>query len=162
MSEVRNAGGGAEQLWLVRLPMHLLSIVMIAGVALTFANVVGRYFFNAPIFWAEEILVYTMVWAVFLALPTITLRDEHLRMDLFYASMPAALRRVVDLSCALLYITCGAFAAFHSGRVISLLWVNKQVSVTVGLPMAVVHAALPIGFALMILAVALRVIRRKS
>jgi TRAP-type C4-dicarboxylate transport system permease small subunit len=162
MSEVRNAGRRAEQLWLVRLPMHLLSVVMMAGVALNLANVVARYFFAAPIFWAEEILVYSMVWAVFLALPTITLRDEHLRMDLFYGFMPGVLRRAVDLLCALLYVTCGAFAAFYSWRVISLLWTNKQMSVAVGLPMAVAHAALPIGLSLMIPAVVLLVIRRKK
>jgi TRAP-type C4-dicarboxylate transport system permease small subunit len=145
------------ELLFVRVPMHVLAVVMLAGVALNFVNVIARYFFNAPIFWAEEVLVYAMIWAVFLALPAITFSNDHLRMDLLYLKLPGRLRVAVDVLCALLYVGFGAFAAYHSGKVVALLAANRQASVTAELPMAVVHAALPVGLALMVLAVAVRV-----
>ena len=37
---------------------------MLAGVAIVFANVVGRYVFGRAIFWAEEVLVFLVVWGV--------------------------------------------------------------------------------------------------
>ena len=143
----------------VRIPMHVLAVVMIAGVALNFINVIARYFFSAPIFWAEEVLVYTMIWAVFLALPAVTFSNDHLRMDLFYLKLQARLRMAVDVLCGLLYVVFGTFAAWNSYKVVALLAQNRQASVTAGLPMAIVHAALPIGFALMVLAVAVRALR---
>lgn len=142
----------------VGLPMHFLALVMLAGVALNMVNVVARYVFSAPIFWAEEVLVYAMIWAVFLALPAVTFQNAHLRMDLFYLSMPAWLKRSVDALGALLFVGFGGFATFHSIKVLQLLATNKQASVTAGLPMSVVHAALPVGFALMVLAIMTRLI----
>jgi TRAP-type C4-dicarboxylate transport system permease small subunit len=143
---------------LVRLPMHVLGLVLLAGVGLNLANVVARYVFSAPIFWAEEVLVYAMIWAVFIALPAVTFQNAHLRMDLFYLAMPGRLRWLVDLLCVLIFLACGVFAAFYSYRVVALLGANNQTSVAAGLPMAAVHAALPIGFALMIVAVAARIV----
>jgi C4-dicarboxylate transporter DctQ subunit len=142
----------------VRLPMIVLGVILLAGVVLNLANVVARYVFSAPIFWAEEILVYAMIWAVFLALPAVTFRGAHLRMDLFYAAMRPGLRRLVDLLCVLIYAGCGTFALFHSYRVVALLAANQQASVASGVSMAVVHAALPVGFTLMLAAVAARII----
>lgn len=159
MSETleRSTGVRRAELLLVRAPMHVLAVVMLAGVALNFINVIARYFFNAPIFWAEEVLVYAMIWAVFLALPTVTFKNEHLRMDLLYEKFRGRLLFAVDVTCALLYLGFGAMATLSSVKVVLLLAQNRQTSVTAELPMALVHAALPIGFSLMILAVAMRV-----
>ena len=41
---------------LVRLPMHVLSVVLLAGVGLNLANVVARYVFSAPIFWKRSFI----------------------------------------------------------------------------------------------------------
>ena len=71
---------------------HAVSV----AVAINIANVVGRYVFSAPIFWAEEVLVFILVWAVFLAAATIIYRGEHINMDLFYAEAPTPLKRIVN------------------------------------------------------------------
>src|SRR5580692_4426614 len=44
----------------------LSGVLLVASVALNFANVVGRYFFNASIPWAEEAMLFLMVGCVFL------------------------------------------------------------------------------------------------
>jgi TRAP-type C4-dicarboxylate transport system permease small subunit len=136
--------------------MLVLGVVLLGGVGLNLANVIARYVFSAPIFWAEEVMVYAMIWACFIALPAVTYQNAHLRMDLFYMAMRSRPRRLVDLVTVLIYGACGLFAAYYSYRVVAVLAANSQMSVAAGLPMAAVHAALPIGFALMVVAVAAR------
>ena len=81
---------------LTRWPRAFLGLMMLIGVAINIANVIGRYLFNAPLFWAEEVLVYMMIWAVFIGLPAIVVDNAHLRMDLFYNLMGPRLKRAVD------------------------------------------------------------------
>ncbi len=61
------------------------------------ANVIGRYVFSAPIFWAEEVLVFMVIWAVFLSAVAITFNGGHLSMDLFYAQLKPPWRRIVNV-----------------------------------------------------------------
>ena len=41
-------------------------VLLVASIVLNFANVVGRYFFNSSIYWAEEVMLFLMVGCVFL------------------------------------------------------------------------------------------------
>ena len=74
-----------------------LGALILAGVALNFANVVGRYVFWKPIIWAEEILVFIMVWCVMLGATLVTWENQHLRMDAVYHLAPPRLRRWLNL-----------------------------------------------------------------
>ena len=141
---------------LTRWPMAFLGLMMLIGVAINIANVIGRYLFNAPLFWAEEVLVYMMIWAVFIGLPAIVVDNAHLRMDLFYNLMGPRLKRAVDGLMTLLALACGGFGVFYSWQVVTLLAANRQTSVASNVPMALVHAGLLIGFALMLLALVVR------
>lgn len=151
-----SAGAHASALF-VGVPMHVLAVVMLLGVVLNFTNVIARYLFDAPLFWAEEVLVFSMIWAVFLALPAVTFNDEHLRMDLLYLQLRGWQRSLVNALCVLLYVGVGGFAAFHSYKVVVLLAATGQKSVAAALPMALVHAAIPLGLLLMVAAVVVRV-----
>ena len=62
----------------------VLGALIFAGVALNFANVVGRYVFFKPIIWAEEVLVFIMIWCVMLGATVVTWENQHLRMDAVY------------------------------------------------------------------------------
>ena len=114
MSKVPGAAPALIAAALVRWPMRFLGLMMLAGVVINIANVIGRYVYSAPIFWAEEILVYMMIWAVFIGLPAIVIANAHLRMDLFYAMMSARLRRVVDWLATMVAFACGLFCVYYS------------------------------------------------
>ena len=55
--------------------------------AINIANVIGRYVFDAPVSWAEEVLSYMIIWGVFIAVGAITYQGNHLRMDLLVLSV---------------------------------------------------------------------------
>ena len=53
---------GLARFAFVTAPNWILGTLMLAGVAIVFANVVGRYVFGRAIFLAEEVLVFLVVW----------------------------------------------------------------------------------------------------
>ncbi len=85
---------------LLSLIRALLGTLMLAAVAINFANVVGRYAFSAPIFWAEEALVFMNVWCVLLGAGIVAHANAHLRMDAFEAIAPPRVKRWIDVAAA--------------------------------------------------------------
>ena len=85
-----------EEFIFIKIPHVLSGALFLVAVVLNFVNVIGRYVFGMPVFWAEEALTFTVIWIVFLVVGTITYRGAHLNMDLVYSRMPAGLQRVVQ------------------------------------------------------------------
>ena len=54
--------------WLVSALRVIAGTLLVLSVAINFANVIGRYFFSASIYWAEEIMLFLMVGCVFSAM----------------------------------------------------------------------------------------------
>src|SRR5690242_5055636 len=109
-----------EELIFVKLPHIAAGVLFLLAVALNIINVVARYVFFNPIFWAEEILVFIIIWAVFLVAGSITYRGGHLNMDLLYSNMSPLWRRIINIAIALTLIVCTAFAATQSWKVVQL------------------------------------------
>jgi len=144
--------------WLfVRLPHLAMAIVLLAGVIINFTNVVLRYGFNSPIFWAEEVLVFLTIWGVCLGLVAITYRGEHLNMDLFSAKFGAKTTRVVNTILVVTFLAALSVAAWQSFKVVSFLIQTGQVSIAAEVPKSIPNAAFLFGFVLAGLAVILRV-----
>jgi TRAP-type C4-dicarboxylate transport system permease small subunit len=62
--------------------------------------VVGRYVFNAPIPAGFELTEYLMGLLVFLALPLVSSRGDHVRISLLDGRLPPAVRAVRDKAVA--------------------------------------------------------------
>jgi TRAP-type C4-dicarboxylate transport system permease small subunit len=72
--------------WLVATALFLMMV-------LTFFDVVGRYVINRPLPGATELVQYMMVTSIFLALPVVTFRHEHISISLVDTMLgPRALR----------------------------------------------------------------------
>lgn len=56
--------------------------VLAALMLLTLCDVIGRYFFNAPVAGAYELVELMMGTLIFAALPVVTERDHHVTIDL--------------------------------------------------------------------------------
>jgi TRAP-type C4-dicarboxylate transport system permease small subunit len=128
----------------------ILGVLILVGVALNFANVVGRYVFFKPIIWAEEILVFIMIWCVMLGAALVTQDNQHLRMDAVYHLAPPRLRRALNLLSTLAFLGAAAFLLVQSLRVVALVASTGQESVVAGVPMVIPYAAIPVSFALIV------------
>ncbi len=65
------------------------AIVLLALMALTLADVVGRYWLNAPIIGSFEVTEMMLAALVFCALPMVGARGEHVSVDLLDSYLPA-------------------------------------------------------------------------
>ena len=132
----------------VRLPRIVAGLCMLAAIGINFANVVGRYLFNAPIFWAEEAMIFLIIWCVFLAFVSITAKGEHLKMDILSTSLPRAVSGVLDRVGLALGVIVMLFLAWQSWQAIAKLWSFDMRSIALEIPMVIPHAAVITGFAL--------------
>jgi C4-dicarboxylate transporter DctQ subunit len=125
---------------------------------LNFANVVGRYFFNASIFWAEEIMLFLMVGCVFLGNGVVAWSGRQLRMDVIVAMMPIPLQKTLALLSELVFIGVAITIVVFAWPVIRDLYNFDQRSQSAELPMVIPQIMVPIGLTIMALLVAVRLL----
>src|SRR5262245_46982125 len=84
------------------------AIVLFGLMILTCSDVIGRYFLSRPIFGAFEITEISLAVLIFAGLPLVTLRNEHVTVDLFDAITPDWLFRIQHvIACALGLLATG-------------------------------------------------------
>jgi TRAP-type C4-dicarboxylate transport system permease small subunit len=87
------------------------AIILFAMMVLTCADVIGRYFLSQPIFGAFEITEMMLASLIFAGLPLVTLRNEHVTVDVFDAVTPDWLFRVQHVfACAVAFVATGYLA----------------------------------------------------
>lgn len=123
-------------------------------------NVFVRYFVpRFAVEAAEEVQVYLVIWAVFLALGLVTAADRHVRADLFVAMLGPRLRSAVNVFGELLGL---GFALLLLGTGVAITWQTYSygdVSTTsLRFPLWIYAAALPVGALMMAAAYARRCI----
>jgi len=82
---------------------------------LTCVDVVGRYFFNKPVMGGFELTEMLLAALIFAGLPLVTLRGEHIIVDILDPVTPDWLFRVQHLVATLLGAACTAYLAWRLG-----------------------------------------------
>ena len=136
----------------------LAGTLLILSVALNFANVVGRYFFSASIFWAEEVMLFLMVGCVFLGNGVVAWSGRQIRMDVVVGMMPARVRETLDLFAELVLIVTAIAIIVFAWPVMRDLWAFDQRSQSAEVPLVIPQALIPVGLAIMVLLVTVRLI----
>ena len=136
----------------------LASTMLVLSIALNFANVIGRYFLNASIFWAEEIMLYLMVGCVFLGNGIVAWSGRQIRMDVIVAMMPQKTREALNLTAELVLIAVALAIIAFSFPVIRDLYNFDQRSQSAELPLFIPQSMIPIGLGIMTLMVVVRLL----
>ena len=124
-------------------------------------NVFVRYFVpRLTLEAADEVQVYLVIWAVFLALGLVTAADRHVRADLFVAMFAPGFRRWVSIFGELLGLAFALLLLGYGAAVTWQTWSYGDLSTTsLRFPLWIYSAALPVGALLMAAAYAKRCIR---
>jgi TRAP-type C4-dicarboxylate transport system permease small subunit len=141
----------------VGLPRAVTALLILAGIGINFANVISRYLFGFALYWAEEVMIFLILWCVFLGAVAVAFNGAHLRMDLISARIGPPWRGIVNGLTVAAFVVCGLFVAVQSWKVLDLIASSGDVSVTASVPMVIPHSALLIGMVLMVIAVLLRI-----
>lgn len=128
-----------------------LALAFIFAVCLNVVNVVGRYGLGRTLPWADEVQIYIMVWMAFLGAVVASWRNVHLRMDILVRSLPRGLQSAIAVLEMLLVLVLMGFMVWQSGSYLERIFMLEQRSDGAGIPMAIPHSALVLGFALIAL-----------
>jgi TRAP-type C4-dicarboxylate transport system permease small subunit len=147
---------------LLALTRAAAGICLISSVALNFANIIGRYFFSVSIPWAEEIMLFLMVGCVFTGCCAVAWEGRQIRMDVVIGLLPAKVRLVLDVLSELVLIAAAILVAIFAWPVITQLAAFDERSQAANFPLVIPQAMIPIGYTLMALLVAMRLLWRSS
>ena len=138
------------------IPRFIIGVAILLGIAINFGNVIGRYFFLEPIVWAEEIMIYIMVWTVFVGAVVVSFEGQHLKMDFFSIMMPSPYKEIINFIAAASVLLVCLYIIPYNWTVVEMMWNNDQRSVVAEAPMVIPHFALLLGFVMIFVAIALR------
>lgn len=141
---------------LMIVPRVILGSLILFSIALNFANVIGRYIFFSPIIWAEEVMIFIMVWCVFIGSILVSWDGRHLKMDLLSSYLKPPWKQMVNAFSLAVFLFVCAIIVTQSYKVVTLFARFGQESTVAAIPMVIPHSALLIGFGLMIFGVAVR------
>ena len=144
--------------WLLALTRAAADLFLISSVAINFANIVGRYFFSISIPWAEEIMLFLMVGCVFTGSCAVAWDGRQIRMDVVVGMLPPKLRDFFAMLSELTLIAAAIAVTVFAWPVITQLAEFDERSQAADFPLVVPQAMVPIGYSLMALLVAVRLI----
>ncbi|MPZ37295.1 MAG: TRAP transporter small permease subunit [Rhizobiales bacterium] len=150
---INRVGDALTQFVLAIAAVSLLSIVAING-----ANVVARYLFRSPFPWAEELMLFLMILAVFAAAIAVTWRNLHIRIDTFIERASPAVRRVALVVGTMIAIAAIMTVVVVSFRVVALLYEFDQRSDALDVPSWIPQSFVPIGLGTIALIMAVKLV----
>jgi TRAP-type C4-dicarboxylate transport system permease small subunit len=148
--------------WLLAFTRTAAAVFLIASVGINFVNIIGRYFFSVSIPWAEEMMLFLMVGCVFTGCCAVAWEGRQIRMDVVLAILPSRLRKLIDVLSELVMIAAAAAVTVFAWPVISQLAAFDERSVAANFPLVIPQAMVPIGYSLMALVVAVRLLVRSG
>jgi len=124
-------------------------------------QVVGRYIDPAAaISWAEEVIVYLIVWAVMIVSSQLVKTDGHVRPDLVLRLLPPGGQRIVEIfNCLVAIAFCGGLVWYGYQIVDTAQLLDERSSTDLQFPMWIYYAALPAGGFLMAIRYIFRLLR---
>ena len=134
----------------LRRAIQIVIMVMFAALIVTvFYQVLGRYLFNAPPSWSEELARFLQVWIALLASALCIQQGMHLGVDYLLYAVPPRGRAVLE---ALVHVMVSGFLLLllvQGGKILEVAGV--QSSPAMGINMWYAYLAVPVGAALMLL-----------
>jgi C4-dicarboxylate transporter, DctQ subunit len=123
------------------------ALAMVVGLV----QVLGRYFFTSfAISWAEEVIVYLVVWGVMIISSQLVRTDGHVRPDLVLRLVPPGGQRWLEaFNCIVALVFCFGMIWYGWEIVDTSLLLDERSSSGLQFPMWIYYASLPAGGVLM-------------
>jgi TRAP-type C4-dicarboxylate transport system permease small subunit len=135
-----------------------LGLLLLAMVVLNVLNAVFRYLFGLVLIGADELLVFAMIWMVMIGIILATVERRHIALDFLISRLPPRAGLVLAMLHNSILVVAGGYASVQCFEFTRRVAAIGQTSMALGLPMAIPHSALVVGFAGTAIAAALLVI----
>lgn len=123
---------------------------LLAVLSLTIlTQVVFRFLFNFPLAWSEELSRYSFIWMTMAVAPICIREGANISMEMLVGRLPPAMARVCRLVGFTLVFVFLAVLAVWGSKIVGI--VGAQRSPALGVSMAWVYGAIPVGAGLMLI-----------
>lgn len=147
--------------WFDRLIVPLLggiaAVILFVMMVLTCADVAGRYFFSRPVTGAFELTEMMLAALIFTGLPLVTLKQEHVTVDVLDPVVPAWFSRLQHIIASSISCVATSYLAWRlwlrGGNMLAAGETTAQLKFTLGYltyGMAVLMALTSLAFLLLI------------
>jgi C4-dicarboxylate transporter, DctQ subunit len=130
--------------------LWLAAAALLAIVVLNTINIVLRFVFFAALPWAEEAMLFLMIFGVYAGAVTAAWQQAHIRIDTIVNLGPPRWRRGLAMVSTLLLAAILVPVVLASYRVVSLLFELEQRSDALQLPMWIAQGVIPAALMLII------------
>jgi C4-dicarboxylate transporter DctQ subunit len=143
-----------------RVEQTLVGLLGFAALSFALWQVVSRYFFaQKSISYAEEVIVYLMIWAIMIVSSQLVRTDGHVRPDLVLNVVPANAARWMEVfNCVAAIVFCGALVWYGRQVVETALLIDEHSASDLQFPMWIYYASLPVGGLLMLVRYVVRLV----
>lgn len=121
-----------------------LAIALTAALTgIMMAQVILRYFFSAPLFWAEEAAVQLLVFMTLIGLSLLVRSDALIKIDLLSRLLPPKGQKLLSLLFGLLFLGLLGFLAWLGWEWVNRPEVRMEMSATIQTPRWYTYSVLP-------------------
>ena len=132
--------------------------LLVASFVLTY-SVFSRYLFKAGTDWQDEIAVFCIVGAVFLAGAWVQAQRGHIGIEAVASILPPSVNRVRIIVVDILTLAFCAFFAWKSWTLFHEAWVDKMTtSSTFSPPLTIPYGLMALGMTLLVVQIMLQLI----
>lgn len=121
---------------------YLTQIMLALFTVIIFVNVIGRYFFLRTILWSEQISRFLFIWMCFLGIFMVTVRRQHLMVDIMVSRFPHVAKNLVIIIGNILSIIFLSLLGISG--VIILPHIQQHVDPPMMVPLGYVFIIIPI------------------
>lgn len=139
--------------WFVKINGWVLILLLAAMSILIFTNVSLRYLTNASIIWADEAARYMMIWMTFLGSGLVLRTGGHVAITNLHDISAPIIQRLLRLIVTLLLLAF--FVMFIWKGMEYALLMQRQLTPATRISFTWIYAAMPVGFLLMAIHMAL-------
>ncbi len=144
-----------------RVERTLVGLLGAVALAIAVVQVFGRYIDPAgAITWAEEVIVYIMVWGIMIIASQLVRTDGQVRPDLVLRMLPPGVQRWMEVFNCLVAIAFTFGMVWYGWDVVSTaVLLDQRSSSDLQFPIWIYYTALPVGGGLMLVRYVIRLVR---
>lgn len=135
--------------------MAMMAMLFLIFIIMAY-SVVMRYVFNNSLSWAEEICRYLFVWSAFLSAPLCLRRRSSIKIDMLMTALPLKAQRALIAGGDILMCAFFSYMLHAAWNVVWGVYLSRQTSPAILMPMYAVFSSAFVGFALSLLRLAER------
>jgi C4-dicarboxylate transporter DctQ subunit len=148
-----------EKGW-TRVEKFIVGLLAFSATMVSFYGVITRYIFRKPPDWAEEVVIYLIIWAVFITASILAEEKGHVAATLIVERFSLKTRRYLAVFNGLVAFGFCVAVSILGFKIVSAAYINDERSLTaLRFPVWIPYLSVATGCTLVALRYALRVFR---